>query len=208
MLARICGSVVLIHRRDQFRASKILIDRVESNNVISIRYNTVVTRFNGKTRKNEDTGEFVTTLKSVSLKSTVGEPDDFLDVDAAFIAIGHDPNTALLKGKVHMTSSGYLINQPGSTATSIPGLFTAGDVSDFKYRQAITSAGTGAMSALDAEKYLSENPIKNEDECVRLEDFSGWSTKALLAQTELLALHCKGCKEKKEYVKLLRSSYA
>jgi len=210
MLSRICGSVTLLHRRDTFRASEVLIDRVKANKQISIRYNVVVSSFVAKTVKDEQTGEESQRLKSILLRSTIDEFAELesLDVDAAFVAIGHDPNTALLKGQVEMTSSGYVPNPGKSTATAVPGLFTAGDVSDFVYRQAITSAGTGAMAALDVEKYLSEHPIGDEDTCVRLEDFSSWSVKELRAQATLLSLQCKGCNEKEHYVDLLRSSYA
>merc|ERR1711904_289091 len=107
-------------------------------------------------------------LKSVMLKSTTeptAEPSEFI-VDAVFVAIGHDPNTDFVKGQLDMDDSGYLQVQGRSTSTSVPGIFAAGDVADHTYRQAVTSAGSGSMAAIDAERYLSENPVK-EDLCIR-----------------------------------------
>jgi thioredoxin reductase (NADPH) len=149
-LANIVGHVTLVHRRDTLRAEKILQDRLraraESGNV-SLVWNHTVDEVLG-----DDTG--VTGLR---IRATEGDATRVLDVTGVFIAIGHTPNTGLFEGQLAMRN-GYLIVHGGSegdaTATSIPGVYAAGDVQDHVYRQAITSAGTGCMAALDADRYL------------------------------------------------------
>jgi len=206
-LSRICSSVTLIHRRDTFRASQVLVDRVRENSNIEVRTNVVVASFGGETTITSD-GEEIITLTHVMLNSTTNPDADLepLYVDAVFVAIGHTPNTAMLRGKVGMDEVGYIIVQGRSTATTVPGIFAAGDVADHTYRQAVTSAGSGAMAALDAERYLSEHP-PSEETCVRQEDFLTWSLKEIIRQTRSLGLKCIGCSEKADYIKKLRAYY-
>ena len=149
-LANIASHVTLVHRRDEFRGEKILRDRVMrkvEEGVISIRWDSVVDEILG-----DDSG--VTGLRIMNRNTR--ETDD-LDLTGVFIAIGHKPNTDIFEGQLDMRG-GYIQVKSGlegnATATSVPGVFAAGDVSDHVYRQAVTSAGTGCMAALDAEKYL------------------------------------------------------
>jgi thioredoxin reductase (NADPH) len=144
--------VTVIHRRDALRAEKILQDRLFANPSITVLWNKVVEEFVGS----EGIPPSLTGLK---LSDTItGETTDLV-VDGAFVAIGHDPATALFKGKLDMDAHGYIATKPGTTQTSVPGVFAAGDVQDKIYRQAVTAAGTGCMAALDAEKYLAEGAI-------------------------------------------------
>ncbi len=139
--------VYLIHRRDELRASKIMQERALNHPKIEILWNREVEEVLGD-------GKLVTGLK---LKSTVGEPSSELAVGGMFVAIGHTPNTGFLKGKLDMNDKGYIQWTRGfRTNTSREGVFAAGDVADDYYRQAITSAGTGCMAALDVERYLAE----------------------------------------------------
>eukprot|EP00747_Dinoflagellata_sp_TGD_P090196 gnl/TRDRNA2_/TRDRNA2_164616_c2_seq3.p1 gnl/TRDRNA2_/TRDRNA2_164616_c2~~gnl/TRDRNA2_/TRDRNA2_164616_c2_seq3.p1 ORF type:complete len:498 (+),score=114.25 gnl/TRDRNA2_/TRDRNA2_164616_c2_seq3:207-1496(+) len=142
-LARSSKHVTVIHRRDRFRASKVLSERVLNHSSITVRWSSEVDSFHGGSE-----------LTHLMVRSSAGKQEK-LQVSAAFVAIGHEPHTEFLRGKVDMDSAGYVTLQTG-TATSVPGVFAAGDVADFKYRQAITASGTGAMAALDAEKYLNE----------------------------------------------------
>ncbi|MHA6908918.1 thioredoxin-disulfide reductase [Ralstonia pseudosolanacearum] len=152
-LANIAAKVTLIHRRDKFRAEPILVDRLleqQKKGKIEIKYNTVLDEVLG-----DDSG-----VTGVRLRGVNGNPTGAEEVKLAgvFIAIGHKPNTDLFKGQLDMNETGYLRTQSGlvgnATATNIPGVFAAGDVQDHIYRQAITSAGTGCMAALDAQRYL------------------------------------------------------
>lgn len=145
-LANIVDHVTLVHRRDKLRAEKILQDRVFKHPKISIVWDHTVDAVLG-----DDSG--VTGLRLVDTKTK--EARD-IAVDGMFVAIGHDPATALFKGKVDMDAAGYILTAPDSTATSVPGVFAAGDVKDKIYRQAVTAAGMGCMAALEAEKYLAE----------------------------------------------------
>jgi len=142
-LARTSRQVTLVHRRDRFRASKVLADRVLEHASITIRWNTTVDSFHGN-----DHG-----LTHVMVRSATGVHK--LMVDGAFVAIGHDPQTAFLKGQVELDEAGY-VALSAATATSVPGVFAAGDIADHTYRQAATAAGTGVMAALDAEKFLNQ----------------------------------------------------
>ena len=140
--------VTLIHRRDSLRCEKILEDRLRANPKISLLWNKRVDRFVA--------GEGVAGLVGVDLIDTVtGEPSH-IATDGAFVAIGHKPSTELFVGKLAMDDSGYLIVEPGTPKTAIPGVFAAGDVADKIYRQAVTAAGLGCMAALDAERFLAE----------------------------------------------------
>ena len=149
-LSNIASEVHLIHRRDSFRAEKILIrrlmDKVENGNIV-LHTDRVLEEVVG-----DDMG-----VTGVRIKDTKSSQVEELDVMGAFIAIGHQPNTSIFQGQLEM-KDGYIIVQSGlngnATQTSIPGVFAAGDVMDHTYRQAITSAGTGCMAALDAERYL------------------------------------------------------
>mmetsp|Transcript_1699 Transcript_1699/g.2045 ORF Transcript_1699/g.2045 Transcript_1699/m.2045 type:complete len:647 (+) Transcript_1699:169-2109(+) len=165
-LARTSSKVTLIHRRDSFRASRVLATRVHENPKIEIMWNTSVTKFVGKvpvqTEDDDSLEDPQPELTHVVLRSA-GESDDFeLECSGAFIAIGHDPNTKLFKTQLDMADNGYIHVLPFSTKTSLEGVFAAGDVADSVYRQAITSAGTGAMAALDAERWLAEMGLEDE----------------------------------------------
>ncbi len=149
-LSNIAAEVHLIHRRDSFKAEKILVDRlnakVAAGNIVLHTHRELAEVLG------DDMG-----VTGVRLSSTAGQTDEQVDVQGVFIAIGHKPNTDIFAGQLEM-NGGYLVVQSGlhgnATQTSIPGVFAAGDVSDHIYRQAITSAGTGCMAALDAERYL------------------------------------------------------
>lgn len=143
-LSRICKRVYVVHRRDKFRASKIMADRVLAHSKISVIWNSTVQEFVGDGSK----------MTGLAIANTWTERDEFLQVPAAFVVIGHVPNTGLFKGgHLELDSEGYIITHRG-TATNMPAVFAAGDVADHVYRQAITSAGTGAMAAMDAERSL------------------------------------------------------
>ena len=145
-LSGLCKNVTLLHRRDDFRASKAMEKRVMENPKITVLRSHVVTEVLGIAE------DHVTGLKVQDLKS--GDTKT-LDVGAMFVAIGHTPMTELFKGQLDMHPNGYLKVEPGSTRTNIPGVFASGDVADFTYRQAVTAAGTGCMAALDAERFLA-----------------------------------------------------
>ncbi len=143
-LTKYAGEVLIIHRRDQFRASKIMLDRVRKNPRITFVTDTVVEDVLGNT-----------TVEGVRIRNAkTGEVQD-LAVNGFFAAIGHEPATLLFKGLLDMDASGYVI-QHEHTMTSVPGVFAAGDVSDKRYRQAVTAAGDGCMAAIDAERWLEE----------------------------------------------------
>ena len=145
-LTRFAAKVTIVHRRDQFRASKIMQDRVRNHAKIAFLWNTIVEEIHGDPQAGGVTG---VRTKNV----TTGETGEF-PCDGVFIAIGHSPNTALFQGQLDMDEAGYLLTQPGSTATNRPGVFAAGDVVDKVYRQAVTAAGTGCRAAMDAERFL------------------------------------------------------
>ncbi|MRG94448.1 thioredoxin-disulfide reductase [Polyangium spumosum] len=146
-LAGLCSSVTLVHRRDEFRASKAMVERVVTNPKIKILYSHVVDEVLD-VAKDEVTGIVVRDLKTGEKKS--------IPVAAFFVAIGHTPMTELFTGQLETHPNGYLKTVPGSTRTSVPGVFAAGDVQDWTYRQAVTAAGTGCMAALDAERFLQQ----------------------------------------------------
>mmetsp|Transcript_20720 Transcript_20720/g.49198 ORF Transcript_20720/g.49198 Transcript_20720/m.49198 type:complete len:684 (+) Transcript_20720:99-2150(+) len=172
VLARTSKKVTLVHRRDTFRASKVLADRVVAHPLIDIEYNTVLVEIKGKkvaqTKDGDevdlDEADIEKTVSGAVFKDVVTGETRQLDCDAVFIAIGHLPNTGFLDGVVEFDPehAGYIKSFDRSTRTSVPGVFAAGDVSDAIYRQAITSAGSGAAAALDAERYLSEEGLGNE----------------------------------------------
>jgi thioredoxin reductase (NADPH) len=141
-LTKFASKLTLVHRRDSFRASKIMQDRVLGNPKITVQFNTVIEEFLGNEK-----------LESVRLKDVnTGEVTE-KKIDGVFVAIGHKPNTDMFKGQLDLDEKGYII-PIDNTKTKIPGVFVAGDVRDFRYRQAVTAAGMGCMAALDAEHYL------------------------------------------------------
>jgi thioredoxin reductase (NADPH) len=146
-LTRHASKVTLIHRRDSFRASKIMQARALSNPKIEVRWNTGITEIVGEMEPHRR-------VTGVKLKDTVTGEDSYLELDGVFIAIGHHPNSDLFKQWITTDETGYIQVRPYSTETNIPGVFACGDVSDPKYRQAVTAAGTGCMAAIDAERYL------------------------------------------------------
>jgi thioredoxin reductase (NADPH) len=146
-LANIASQVILVHRRGALRAEKILQERLFANKKIEIMWNTELAEVTGIDDPLSVTG--------AKLKSTLTGEIVHIPVDGIFIAIGHEPQSELFKGQLEMKPSGYIIVKPFSTATSIPGIYAAGDVSDDVYRQAVTAAGLGCMAALEAEKYLA-----------------------------------------------------
>lgn len=145
------SSVTLVHRREEFRASKIMLERAQKNDKISFMTNQVVDEFLGE----DNNG--IKKLTHMRLKDTKSGEETIIEAGGAFLAIGHVPNTQLFKDILDMDENGYLITKAGSTYTKIPGVFAAGDVQDHVYRQAVTAAGSGCQAAIDAERWLSEN---------------------------------------------------
>ncbi|HEU4503979.1 MAG TPA: thioredoxin-disulfide reductase [Nitrospira sp.] len=142
-LTKFATRVYVVHRRDKLRASKIMQDRALKNERISFIWNSVVEDILG-----------TDVVTGVRLKNLVMGTTTTLPISGVFIAIGHRPNTALFAGQLDMDAKGYIVTKQGTTATSVPGVFAAGDVQDSTYRQAVTAAGTGCMAAIDAERYL------------------------------------------------------
>lgn len=149
-LTRFASRVYLVHRRDQLRASKIMAERALSNPKIEPVWDSVVTEILD-VKQDKVTG--------VRLKNVKTGAERELACAGVFIAIGHVPNTAIFKGQIELAEDGYIVCRPGSTATSVPGVFAAGDCVDRTYRQAITAAGSGCAAAIDAERYLSAQRI-------------------------------------------------
>jgi thioredoxin reductase (NADPH) len=145
-LTRYATRVYLVHRRNEFRASKIMIDRVKANEKIEFVTPAVV----------EEILADKSGVERVRLRNPENNEKRELEVHGVFVAIGHDPNTAAFKGQLETDANGYLLATNGSK-TSIPGVFVAGDVQDHRYRQAVTAAGSGCMAAIDAEKFLEEH---------------------------------------------------
>ena len=144
-LTRFARSVTLIHRRDEFRASRIMLDRARANEKITILTNTQVTGIEG--------GPKVT---GIQLRNTLTGEESKLPVTGVFVAVGHDPRSELVRGQVELDAEGYVQVQERSTATSVEGVFASGDLVDRTYRQAITAAGTGCSASIDAERWLAE----------------------------------------------------
>jgi len=145
-LAKFATKVTLVHRRDELRASPIMVDRARQNEKIEWALNTIVDRVLG-----EDVGK----MTGVVLRDTHTDETRELEADGLFVAVGHDPNTKLFLDWLDHDGGGYLVTMPGSTRTNIDGVFAAGDVQDHVYRQAVTAAGSGCMAALDAERFLA-----------------------------------------------------
>ncbi|MCX7876585.1 MAG: thioredoxin-disulfide reductase [Melioribacteraceae bacterium] len=152
-LTKFASEVMVIHRRSEFRASKIMLERAKNNPKIKFEMNATIKEIIGK---EENGRKFVT---GVLLKNTVDGSEKEISLDGVFLAIGHQPNTDIFKGQLEMDETGYLKVKPGSTHTSVEGVFAAGDVADHVYRQAITAAGTGCMAALDAQRWLEEKGL-------------------------------------------------
>ncbi len=152
-LTRFAESVTIIHRRDQFRASKIMAQRALANPKITVRWNSVVTEVLGKDGK----------VVGVQLRDTRTGAESTLDTKGVFVAIGHDPRSELFRGQIDLDENGYVLVDQPSSRTNIPGVFASGDLVDHTYRQAITAAGTGTVAALDAERYIAAR----EDEDAR-----------------------------------------
>ena len=146
-LTKFASKVTIIHRRDEFRASKIMAERAMANPKIDVRWNSEALEVLG-----DDT------VTGVRLRDTVTGEESELDADGFFLAIGHDPNTSLFAGQLDLDDAGYIVlRDGGSTHTSVDGVFASGDVADTVYRQAITAAGTGCRAAIDAERWLAEH---------------------------------------------------
>ncbi|TSA27492.1 MAG: thioredoxin-disulfide reductase [Ignavibacteriales bacterium] len=152
-LTKFASEVTIIHRRGEFRASKIMYDRAKKNSKIKFITNAVIKEVLGK---EEDSKKFVI---GALLKNTKDGSTWQIPADGIFMAIGHQPNTSLFKGILDMDETGYLIVKPGTTKTNIEGVFAAGDVADKTYRQAVTAAGSGCMAAIDAQHWLEEQEL-------------------------------------------------
>ena len=145
-LTRFASRVTLVHRRDELRASKAMASRAEKDPKLDFAWNSVVESVNGDAR-----------VESVTLRDTVTGETRRLEVSGVFVAIGHDPRSALVKGQVELDEAGYVKVAAGSQATNLQGVFACGDLVDHTYRQAITAAGAGCQAALDAERWLAAN---------------------------------------------------
>merc|ERR1711871_354828 len=226
VLARVCSTVTVVHRRNAFRASSVLQKRVLTHPKITVLWNKTVDSFVGEKATVAEADGAPAEGDATSADASASQPAaaaggltgmmvkdvhsgevSSVETAAAFIAIGHDPNTALFKGQLDMNDVGYLSTVGKSTYTSVPGVFAAGDVADYVYRQAITSAGTGAMAALDAERWLSETG-KGSDAERPVEDFSKWRVKDLRSEINDRGLNCNGCFEKSDYIKALTEAMA
>lgn len=147
-LSKLCPTVHLLVRRDEMRASKIMADRVQSAENIKIHWNTSTVEVLGEEGVN-----------AVKVVNNITKEESEIAIEGFFVAIGHTPNTSLFVDVLDMDETGYLITEPGSAKTNVPGVFAGGDVQDKIYRQAVTAAGSGCMAALDAERYLTEEGI-------------------------------------------------
>jgi thioredoxin reductase (NADPH) len=143
-IAKFASKVFLVHRREEFRASQIMVDRAKATENLEFILNAEVADVAGSPA-----------LETVRLRSTQTGEEWEIEAGGLFVAIGHDPTTALFKAALNHDEAGYLVTEPGSTRTNIPGVFAAGDVQDHTYRQAVTAAGSGCMAALDAERFLA-----------------------------------------------------
>ena len=212
VLARTSSHVTVVHRRDSFRASHVLAQAVLANPKITVIWNTVVKEFKGG-----DCAQEATCMLSALVLESTTDPSNVteLPVDAAFVAIGHIPNTDLFKGQLDMTDNGYLVTANASTRCSVDGVFAAGDVADWTYRQAVTSAGSGSQAALDAERWLSETMMgassdegdDDDSEQCHPEDYESWTMKKIRGELTTMGVdvkaECRGCMEKSEFIAVL-----
>ena len=150
-LTKFASSVSIVHRRDEFRASKIMQERALNNPKIDVIWNSTIESMVGNPKNGGLTG--------VVLKDTLSEETSELECDGVFIAIGHTPNSDLFRGKLDLDEKGYILTGADNTHTSVDGVFASGDIQDTVYRQAVTAAGSGCMAALDAEHFLENNPL-------------------------------------------------
>ena len=150
-LTNMAASVTLIHRRQEFRASQIMVDRIKANPKITLVLDSVVDEFLGETVNN------FPSLTSVRVKNVKTNETQEIPVEGCFIAIGHKPNTDIFSGIINLDDEGYIITEGKSSYTNIPGVFACGDVQDHTYRQAITAAGSGCAAAIDTERWLMAN---------------------------------------------------
>jgi len=146
-LTKFAKKVTIIHRREVFKASKIMFDRAKNNPLIDIMVNKSIDSINGSQKEG---------VSSIVLNDTVSGEKTTFECEGVFYGIGHNPNTDLFDGVIDLDDNGYIITKPDSSLTNIPGVFACGDVQDDHYRQAITAAGSGCMAAIDAEKYLED----------------------------------------------------
>ena len=144
-LTKFASEVTIIHRRDEFRASKIMVERAIKNPKISIKYNSIVKNIIGT----KDSG-----VESIEIEDVKSKTTSIFNCDGVFMAIGHVPNTKIFNNSLNLDENGYILTKPDSTHTNIAGVFACGDVQDSVYKQAVTAAGSGCMAALDAEKWL------------------------------------------------------
>ena len=147
-LAKLCKNVTMLVRKEEFRASKIMVQRTIDTKNITVMFNTETV---------EVLGDQV--VEGIKYKNNKTDEEGVIEATGFFLAIGHKPNTDIFKGQLDMDNIGYLDVTPGTTKTNIPGVYAAGDCADKNYRQAVTAAGTGCMSALDAERFLADNGI-------------------------------------------------
>jgi len=152
-LTRFARSVTLIHRREEFRASKIMLERARTNEKIKFLTNTQVVAIEGDPK-----------VSGVRLRNTITSEESELAVTGVFVAVGHDPRSDLVRGQVDLDAEGYVLTKGRTTSTSLDGVFAAGDLVDHTYRQAITAAGTGCSASIDAERWLAENASATTDD--------------------------------------------
>jgi thioredoxin reductase (NADPH) len=152
-LTRFARSVTLIHRREEFRASKIMLERARANEKIKFLTNTQVISIEGDPK-----------VTGVRLRNTVTGEESELALTGVFVAIGHDPRSELVRGQVDLDPEGYVLTKGNTTSTSVEGVFASGDLVDHTYRQAITAAGTGCSASIDAERWLAENASATTDD--------------------------------------------
>lgn len=148
-LAKLASKVYMIHRRDEFRASKAMQTKVFNTPNIEVIWNSRITEIVGEKQG------FIKSANGIILENVQTGATSRLDIDGLFIAIGHSPNSDVFKGHIELDETGYIVTVPGSTRTNVEGVFAAGDVQDHHYRQAITAAGSGCMAAIEAERFLS-----------------------------------------------------
>jgi len=156
-LTRFARSVTLIHRREEFRASKIMLERARANEKIRFLTNTLVTAIEGDPK-----------VTGVRLRNTVTGEESELAVTGVFVAIGHDPRSDLVRGQLDLDPEGYVLVEGRTTSTSLEGVFACGDLVDHTYRQAVTAAGTGCSAAIDSERWLAENASATTDDSTDL----------------------------------------